>query len=364
MVGAILFCSLATAGEIRCVVLDADGKPAADVAVEMRVGLARYALTKSYDEWLFLGSPHQGKTDQNGKVTFSNLPDGAVGAVLARAPDGAAFAQGSGDLELRLAPLGNIKGKISGGRSDLKGARVWVSSCHGLAGIEAKPDEKTGRFEVEGVPAGPARVYVKTFNFDLARYDVDVVPGKDVKLKSTRFSDKFVLGWEPLVDVMRVQFVNEKGEALAGINMWWSSRFMSGAMDSDGAGETKLAGGGVAIGGPPYVLHLSSIQRDKVPLFGELQKVKRGVAIVEIREIPKLKGTLKIAGKPVDHYRVVVIGPPDERIVHATVEAGQFEVYAPLGKCRIVVGTADGKLREKEIDVTNLEIPLHLEFAQ
>ena len=364
-VGILLFAALASAGDIGGTVVDPEGKPVADVEVLMRVGLARYALTPHYDEWLFVGQQLKAKTDDAGKFTFTNLPDGAVGSVYVQTTGGAGFAQGTADLKVQVQELGSLKGKVSGKRQQLKGVRVWVRVCRGFSSAETKPDPKTGRYAVPGIAAGDARVFVKNHNFNLAIHDVEVVPKKTISVKSAKFTEKYIAGTDTLVDATKIKFVDAKGKPLQGIRMWWSSRFMDGGMNSDADGVIKMIGGAVAIGGPPYILRYASLEKDKVPMLGTFKKVKRGVAIVEVGTMVKLTGTVKVGDDAVEHFRLAVVGPAKtERVYHAHVADGSFTVYVPAGKCRFVVGTVDGKLRTKSQAVQAANLPIALEFPE
>lgn len=364
MVCALLFATLAQAEEIGGVVLDADNKPLASVAVEARIGVARYALSPHYDNWLFVGQPMKGQTDAKGRFNFQNLPADAVLTVFVKTQKGTGFAQGSKDLKVQLAPFGVLKGKIAGKRQQLKGARIWINSCFGMSGFEVKPDPKSGRFEHEEVPVGPARLYFKNHNFDFAIRDVEVKPGKNKPVKTAKFTEKYITRGDPLVEVTKVKLVDPDGLPLTGVQMWWSSRFMDGGMNSDREGVIKLAGGGVAIGAPPYILILRSLNREKVPLLGTYKKVKKGTALVEVTELRKVTGTLKVGGEPLEHYRIAAVGPPDKRVFHANVESGTFTIHLPEGKSRLVIGTVDGKLREKQVEVKAVNQPVEIELPK
>jgi len=361
---ALLISALAQADDIGGVVIDAEGAPVPNVEVELRVGVARYSLTPNHDNWLFIGSPAKGQTDAQGRFSFQGLPEGAVASVFVKTDKGAGFAHGAKDLKLQLAPLGSVKGKISGKRQQLKGLRIWVSGCRGFASAEVHPDPKTGRFEIEGLPAGPARIHCKANNFDFAIRDVEVVSGKTVTVKTAKFTEKFITRGDPLVEVTKVKLVDEKGTPIAGVQMWWSSRWMDGGMNSDGDGIIKLAGGGVAIGGPPYILILRSLNREKSPLLGTYKKIKKGAAIVEVSEPREITGTVALGNEPVAQYRVAVVHTASKRVFHAVMVDGKYKVHLPEGKCRFVVGMADGKLREKEIDVQSPFLPITLIFPK
>ena len=70
----------ARADQVSGVVQDEKGQPVPGVAVALEVGHARYALTASFDHWYAVQS-HSGKSGDDGRFTFDDLPEGAVATV-------------------------------------------------------------------------------------------------------------------------------------------------------------------------------------------------------------------------------------------------------------------------------------------
>ena len=128
---------------------------------------------------------------------------------------------------------------------------------------------------------------------------------------------------------------------------------MDGGMDSDEEGLVRLAGGGVAIGGPPYLLRLQSLKGKRGFFEGALKKTVKGTAVVEVRPLAEVTGSVSVAKAGVEKYRLLVVGPGERPRVYdtASVENGKFTVFVPRGKCRFVVGTPDGMTREEAFDV-------------
>jgi hypothetical protein len=191
-------------------------------------------------------------------------------------------------------------------------------------------------------------------NWDVARHDVEIVAGKAASVPNTKIKEDATLpSPDPQVEVTAAKLVDPQGSPMQGVQLIWSSRFMDGGMDSDADGLVKLAGGGVAIGAPPYLLRLQSLKGRQGAFFeGALKKTTKGTAIVELRPLAEVTGSVSIAKAGVEKYLLLVVGPGDKpRVYTASVENGKFKVFVPRGKCRFVVGTADGKTREHAFDV-------------
>ena len=136
------------------------------------------------------------------------------------------------------------------------------------------------------------------------------------------------------------------------VQLLWSSQWMDGGMASDEDGIVRLAGGGVAIGGPPYRLRVQSLKGKERTYQGQLRKVRRGIAIVELRPLQVVTGTVKRGDAAVERYVLFVVGPgATPRVYTARVEDGTFAVHLPDGTCRFVIGTADGRTQEHELEV-------------
>ena len=351
------------ADEISGVVVDEDGKPAAGVHVTLDVGRARYELTENFDRW-YAVETKTAKAGADGSFAFIDLPGGAVGTVFVKTDAGIGIAHGTGQLRVQLGPGGTLKGKVVGKRNDIKGLRIWVSGGFGLGSGEATVDKKTGTYEVQGLAPGLGRVYVKRRNWDLARQDVEIVDGKRKKVKSVKLKGKYLRSPDPMVDCITVKLVNADGDPVSGIQLIWSTMHMDGGMNSDDKGIVKLAGGGVAIGGPPYRLRLRSLKGRRGQFEGSLQKIKKGIAVVQVQPLHEVKGTVKRGDAAVEHYRLFAVGPGQSpRVYWPTRKKGAFTIHLPAGKCRFVIGTVDGKTQEHAVEIKpdqpRLEVPLN-----
>ncbi|MHC4957903.1 MAG: carboxypeptidase-like regulatory domain-containing protein [Planctomycetota bacterium] len=342
----------AHAGDLTGVVLDANGQPAAAVVVRFRIGWAHYALTPDYDRWHGVGDEVSATSDDKGRFTLPNLPPGAVVTAYARTSDAVAVAWGTDKLELKLGAFSGVKGKVSAKRSALKSMRIWVSGGNGLGTGGGNVDRKSGKFEVGGLTPGAARVHIKHGNFDVAVLDVMLGAGQTVKLKTVKDRGKLLAGPDPRIDCVKARLVDGAGTPLPGVQLTFSSRFMDGGLGSDDKGIVKLVGGGVAIGGPPFLLRLGNLRGKEQAFTGALKKVWGGVAIVELQPLHAVTGTVKRGDAAVEHYRIVAVGPgPTPRVFSGTVADGRYTILLPRGACRLVVGTADGKLHSSALDV-------------
>ena len=344
------------------VVVDPEGTPVAGEAVTLHVGWARYKLTPAFDRWLAVETK-TATTGGDGRFQVAGVPEGAV--VTAYVNTGIiGVAQGTGELEVTLRPTGGVLGKVTGKRKDLKAMRVFVQGGMGLGSGEIDVDKKNGKFEVRGLAPGPGRVHVMMGRSTVACFDVEIAAGESTKTRTTKYRGKLLPTSDPLVEVTKARLVDPEGDPVPKVQLSWSSQWMDGGMGSDEDGVVKLAGGGVAIGGPPYFLRLSSLQGEHGRFRGELKKVKRGVAIVELRPLREVKGTVKRADVAIETYRLLVVGPgePGQVYYGGVGEDGTFTVWVPDGDCRFVVGTVDGKVQEHAVavapDTRAVEIPL------
>ena len=346
-----LVCALCCADEITGVVVDESGKPAAGANVQLHVGRARYALTEEFD-WWYAVETKTVKAGADGAFAFTDLPQGAVATLFVKTETGIGTAQGTGQLRIQLGPGGSIKGKVVGKRTDIKGLRIWVMGGFGLGNAEGTVDKKTGTYEVEGLTPGAGRVYVKRRNWDLARQDVEIAAGKRKKVKSVKLRGKYLPSPDPMVDCITAKLVDADGKPVSGVQLIWSSLHMDGGMNSNNDGIVKLAGGGVAIGGPPYRLRLKSLKGQRGAFEGTFQKIKKGIAIVELQPLNEIKGIVKRGNAPLDQYRLFVVGPRQTpRVYRPKREEGTFTIHLPAGKCRFVVGTVDGKTQEHLVEI-------------
>jgi hypothetical protein len=341
-----------TTATVAVAVVDEKGSPVADATVTLHVGWARYELTADFDGWYAVESK-SARTGADGRVTFDDLPEGAVATAYVHTGTAVGVAQGDGELRVRLGPPGSVQGRVTGKKQDLKGMRIFVRGGLGLGSGEGKVDKKTGRYEVGGLTPGPARVFVMLGNRTIARLDVEVPPGKSAKVETTQFRGKFMPVPDPQVDVLKAKLVDRQGNPMPGVQLTWSSRWMDGGMSSDEDGIVRLAGGGVAIGGPPYFLRLRSLEGEHAMYRGVLKKVQKKVAIVELHLLRKVTGSLKRGDLAVEKYRLFVVGPGRPgQVYHASVESGGFTVHVPDGSCRFVVGTVDGQVHDHALEVT------------
>lgn len=347
-----LFATVCAASDISGIVLDEEGKPVAGTEVMLEIGKARYALTPDYDWWLAVDTKTV-TTGADGKFTFADLPDGAVGTASAKGTGTFGFAQGTGPLEVKLGPTGSVKGRLIGKGNDIKQLRVYAIGGMGFGGRDGTIDKRTGGFEIEGLPPGEGRVFIKRGNWDVARHDIEITAGKAATAPNTKVKEGVHLPTlDPEVDVTKTKLVDQQGSAMAGVQLIWSSAWMDGGMDSDNDGVVLLAGGGVAIGGPPYLLRLQTLRSKEGVYEGTMKKKAKGVAIVELHPLAEVRGAITKAGAKIESCRILVVGPGDKpRVYAAQLDGGTYTVHVPRGKCRFVVGTVDGQLREHAFDV-------------
>jgi hypothetical protein len=347
----LLLTALGRADEISGVVLDAQGRPVPGVNVQLEIGKAHYALTPEFDRW-YAVETKTAKTGEDGGFAFAELPQGAVGTVFVRTEASIGIARGAGKLEVKLGPPGVVRGKVRGKRSDIKGLRVVVHGGNGLGTEHGLVDKRTGKYEVRGLAPGAGRIFILRNNFDVVRQAVAIEAGRTTTLKAVKIKGKVLPCLDPTVDCTKAKLVDEKGKPVPGVQLWWSSQWMDGGMASDEDGTVRLAGGGVAIGRPPYRLRVQSLKGKERTYQGVLRKVRGGTAIVELRALRVATGTVKRGDAAVERYVLFVVGPgATPRVYTARVEDGTFTVHLPDGTCRFVFGTADGQTHEHELEV-------------
>ena len=347
----LVFCAASSAGEITGVVLDPAGKPVPRIEVRLEVGRAHYALTPAFD-WWYAVDTRSGTTGDDGRFAFDDIPEGAVGTVFVKTEKAVGVARGSGELEVRLIRPGAVHGKVAGSKKHLRGLRVTVWGGRCLGSASADIDHRTGRYEVGGlVPGEGGRVYVKSDNFFVAREDVAIESGETTTAKTVKVRGKFLTD-DPLVECTEARLVDPDGKPVKGVQLVWSSRWMDGGMNSDEDGFVQLAGGGVAIGGPPYLLRLTSLEGHGRAYRGVFRKVRRGAAIVEVHPLHAVRGTVKRDRGFTERCLLLVVGPGDPpRVFWGKVDGGTLTVHVPAGQCRFVFGTVDGKTHELDFDV-------------
>jgi len=347
----LVLAALCLAGEITGVVLDGQGRPVPAVRVQLEIGKAHYALTPEFDRWCAV-ERKTAQTGEDGRFAFAELPEGAVGTVFVRTGEAIGVARGSGALEVKLGPPGVVKGKVRGKRSDIKRLRVYVRGGDGLGGVEGVVDKRTGKYEIRGLAPGSGRIFLKRNNFDVARQTVAIEAGQATTLKTIKITGKVLPSPDPTVDCTKAKLVDGNGKPVPGVQLRWSSRWMDGGMASDEDGIVRLAGGGVAIGGPPYRLRVQTLEGKERTYRGQLRKVRAGTAIVELRPLQVVTGTVKRGDAAVERYVLFVVGPgATPRVYTARVEDGAFAVHLPDGTSRFVIGTADGRTQEHEFEV-------------
>jgi hypothetical protein len=360
LVGLVLLSAAAGAeekGAIAGVVRDADGKPVAGIEVVLEVGRARIQLTEEFDRWESVRTD-RATSDKDGGFKFADVPEGASLLVWAKNDVGFASAHAVPGVTLTLAPLGSVSGKVAGKSMLLKGLRVVA-----LGGVgpyaAGQVDEDSGRFDVAGVAPGESRLHVYRGNFEVARIPIQVVGGEETKVKSVRVTETFLPVADPLVDVLRVRLVDSDGRPMRGVQFSWSSQWMDGGMNSDEEGIVRLAGGGVAIGGPPYRLRLSDLRLGTSVFRGAVTGGgKGGVATVQLESLSEVTGTVSVGGKARDLYRLYAVTDGKAPRAHtATVEKGRYSIHLPEGSCRIVILTADARLHEGTVQVASSNSP-------
>ncbi|MHC5052146.1 MAG: carboxypeptidase regulatory-like domain-containing protein, partial [Planctomycetota bacterium] len=329
----LLLAALGRADEISGTVTDAQGRPVPGAHVRLEVGKARFALTAEFDRWYAVESK-TAQTGEDGRFSFAELPPGAVGTVFVKTETVVGSARGAGKLEVKLGPPGVVRGKVRGKRSDIKGLRVVVYGGDGLGVEESVVDKRTSKYEVRGLAPGAGKILILRNNFEVARQAVTIEAGGTTKLKPIKI--KGVLPCpDPTVDCTKAKLVDEKGKPVPGVQLWWSSQWMDGGMASDEKGIVRLAGGGVAIGRPPYRLRIQSLRGKERTYRGVLQKVRGGTAIVQLLPLQTVTGTVKRGDAAVERYLLFVVGPGDApRVYTARVEDGTYRVALPDGACR------------------------------
>jgi hypothetical protein len=343
---------------VRGVVKDAGGNPVAGASVALEIGRTRLSLTEDLDRWDAVRTD-RATTGGDGSFSFADVPAGAALLVWAKTDAGFASATASEDeVALTLAPLGAVSGRLNGKASHWKGLRAVVFGGSGLAHVEGKVDEETGKFEVAGVVPGDAVLRIYRSNFEIARQPIQVAPGPATKAKPIRVTEEVSPDVDPLVDVLKVRLVDAQGRPQPNVQLIWSSHWMDGGMNSDDDGVVRLAGGGVAIGGPPYKLRLGLLDGGSSSFRGVLKGTRAGTATVEVQPLVEVTGAVARAGDPVALYRLHAVtddGLP--RLRTASVEGGRYKILLPPGRARVAVLTVDGVVHESAIDVASGTAP-------
>lgn len=163
---------------VNGVVVDAEGRPLADVVVRLEA--------QQHMAWL----PSACATDARGGFAFDGLAPGSY-ALVARHPEhGLAFSPGievgaEGDVrrDVILLPGVAVTGRLVDPEEMPVSGRVVVGEIAGEAAPRAAADALSadagadGRFRIEGVPLGPAALNVTAPRFSARRLDFDARPG-------------------------------------------------------------------------------------------------------------------------------------------------------------------------------------------
>jgi hypothetical protein len=346
---------------VHGVVLLPKGDAAVGATVRLELGWASRDLPGAYT-WLSAGS-RTTTTDDRGEFSFEELPEGATGLVFASRDGNYARAPAADRLTLELAATGRIRGRVLDRSGSPERLRVGAS---GEGWREARHEfgrpEEDGDFELDGLPPGPAWLYVSWGNWTLARLRVTVPASGEVDVGDLEVDAEvgYLPSPDPLLDVGKARLVDERGHPVPGVRLVWSSPWADGATASDEDGEVLLVGGGVRIGDPPFYLRLGHLEgppgeagAPARAYAGALDNVIGDTAVIRLIPLRTLSGEVRIGGEPVEEFALLFRVPGAvPRLYRGRAEEGRYSIQLPPGRGELFLLTVDGKRH-----ALNLEVP-------
>jgi len=346
--------------------VDADGTPVEGTAVMLDLGRRRFDLGDGQSVWM--AAAHRAiPSSADGSFAFPGLPgDARVHLVSLGLPEdhgptgwteracvvrGTARELSRQTIELRLRkPERSATGEIVAPDSMIE---VGAESGDGWILSRGHLENGSGRLTLEGLMPGEARLVFNHGNFALESRPMSVPQGQDLdlgRLELPRFP--VPTASHPELPVTRVRLVDKEGKPQSGYRFTFSTPAADAQGATDENGELRLHGGSISIGSPPFRVYLDDIERvsDERRYFGTAS-VSGDTAIVTISPMTKVHLSFQRSASSVTD--LVVLAKAREPSVWGVLDEkdGTFEGWLPPGRCRLGLGTVQGTLLEKDLDV-------------
>jgi hypothetical protein len=156
----------------------------------------------------------------------------------------------------------------------------------------------------------------------------------------------------PEVHATCVRLVDPQGKPLPGYRFTFSTPSADGQGVSDEKGELLMKGGGIIIGGPPFRLYLSDIERDsdKRHYFGTAAEQGDTVTVTLVPRT-HVHLSFRTSDSPVTDLAVIAKVQNGSTWLILDSNEGTFENWLPPGRARLLVGTVQGTAIERDLDV-------------
>ncbi len=350
---------------IRGTLLDQDGAPAMSRAVRLEFGRQGFDLGKNRP--VYLAAAHRAtRTSEDGSFVFEKVPaDAKVHLVsLGRRDDhdppectpGLGLLRG-GAMELsRAAPVLRLKvGRKATGRIVPLDSRIRLFAESGDGWLYSAGHFEPGgdgRFVFDGLVPGDAWLIMNRGNEALPPRRIMVPDGVDLELGPIELPQPAPAFRHHEVRAERARLVDPAGAPLPGLRLDFSTPSAGARCTSDAKGELLMKGDGLYIGEPPFRLYLGDIERaSDGKRFQGVASERGDTVVITVTPKTKVRLSFRKAAAPVADL-VVVARPrePAEGIIFKK-QAGTFENWLPPGRVRLLLGTVQGTVIEKDLDV-------------
>jgi hypothetical protein len=346
--------------------LDEDGAPVAGTAVMLDLGRQRFDLRDGQSVWM--AAAHRViRSSADGSFAFTGIPGDArvhlvsLGLSEDRGPTGwteracvlrgAAREMSRQTIELRLRiPDRSATGEIVAPDPTIQ---VGAESGDGWILSHGRLENGSGRFTLEGLMPGEARLLFNYGNFSLESREMKVPLGQHLDLGRLELPRSHAqTAAHPELNVSLIRLVDKEGKPLSGYRFTFSTPAADAQGGTDDNGELRLKGGGLYIGEPPFRMYLDDIERvsDEKRFFGTASE-RGDTATITVSPMTRVRLSFQRAASPVRDLVVLAKGREPSTWASLEQKDAEFEGWLPPGRCRVHLGTVQGTLVEKELDV-------------
>lgn len=313
---------LGDVSEVSGRVVDRDGRPLSGVTLRLHARSPMF--------------PKQGRSAENGRFEFANVPLGAYRIVaskegyVSRTLEIQVGNEPAPAIELPLERGGSIVGQVKGLRSDEEGTLLVEAWCAKPLSVGGRVTAD-GRYRVDGLEGGSCRVHVESMRSRRrAQADVTLEPGDTITAdlilgSGVTLRGEVTLNAQPLPD--------------GSVSLWDSERRFVGSASTDASGRFELDG----LEDGEYLVEIRSFERDfastevttirgdtrltvplwSTPLSGYLLSASGGQPIEGTWVVLEPVGRLAV---PRSRPRISAFSDPTGRFSFPRVLAGRYVV--------------------------------------
>lgn len=355
-------------GRVEGILYGADGEPATGATVRLELGFASAA--EELGRRSLSVDSRRATTDAEGRFSFPDVPYEATAELFVSQDGLFARAPAEDFTRLALAPGGALRIAVRVPPDLDRDLRVYYSAdgwsrddWEDPGGVLGRPDLQSGVFAREDLPPGPGVLTFQRANWPVKRVPVDIRSGETTELPPVELVDASPEGPDPLVDARIARVVDETDWPMENVRLTWSSPWADGQAASSLNGEVRLFGGGVSIGGPPFLLRMGRLEGPEGAYAGSLVGIEGEVATVRLTPLRKIEGTLTRRGEPLGPARLSFrTGGEDGRVYSGRLEDGRYELEVPPGPGEIFVLTASGTFVRRALTVEPGDESLELDI--